>query len=769
MIIPSAAQQSGLALILLLLTVSSATASESYTALQAKLTRGEHRLPGSDNFAAAAAAVEESLTRDGLTVNRQTFNALVPDGTCSLTLGGKPIEGVLALGPNAFANNTTAGKTITGPVVWLSDGSLASMNGKPVAGSIALLRFDSPNMDLVFSQGARAVVFVGSGTETQWQLRHQFADMPMILPRLFIPEADARRQGLLSEQASAGTGSLSITTTWKDVIATNLWTLIPGDEGNKETVILAATLDTFGTVPQRCPGSRSAANAALLATVAGQLKKASLKRDVLVVFFGSHYAAQDGARNFYYAVTKAGDASMDSLANRFAGYESSLKTIEEQCRLLEGDLLGSDHPLRTKTLQLLRQKLNAWVANANYHLQDLGIKARVKSSTLDEAAIAALEKTIAEVKAKKKVWNGLRSQISKGKITDEENYQALVTLIANDLKARRSDFTNRRAHNQTFQRLAEAVKGKRIAGHFGFDFSDSSAEWLFNPLGAPENPYYHSLRASMLPTLAPFQRHIRGIAALTTTDGPKAFVENLQNQLSPDAFCMPGRRSTAAVIPNSLQLPGYQLISIGADLGRDETPYAETVDLSGLVPSMAEFCSSLANEEAVSAKVGLKKYSKSDKVTFYYQGESIYGTQFTNYALGGSELEGPTRNGIAGAVVNGMSMADVVIAGHSRVALTRINKSGYTFMPIIYGNPPVQSYGYDETGAFNRFPVDAWQGYRSFYGHGGATFLPLLPTSYNPFNGKVLNGFSDSSFKTSFVMGNQKSLMFYNDRETAIK
>jgi len=755
-----------ISLLFLLTALGVVSADEAYERLYQEITKAQHRLPGSPEFISASKTVENYLSQSGLKVEKQTYDTLVPSSVCVLEADGKAIKGVYALGPNGFANTTAGEEPVTGPLIWLNSGTLADMKGKVVRGSIALLRFDSPHLDLVFSQGAKAVVFVGDGSESQWDIRHHFSEMAMVVPRAFISKEDALAQGLLTKKSLQG--KLKLTTVWKDVEGSNLWTMIPGDGSNKEVIILATNLSTFGAVPQLSPANRKGANAALLATVASGLADRALGRDVLVVFFGSHYAAQDGARNFYYAIHKADAPEKESLASRAEGYAASLEMVEDQVKLLRGDLLGSDHSLKSKTIQLLKQKLNAWVATANYEIQIETEKARGKSGKLEKNAIAGLKEKIEKIKAKKSIWNGLRKQIKDGEISDQENYQSLVDLIAEELQNGREDFTARITHNKSFQALAEKVKGKKIVGHFGFDFADGEASWLLNPFGAPENPYYHSLRAERLPQLGPHQRHIRDISALgKEADGVKSFDAFLQNLLSPDAFCMPERRSTAAAIPNSIKIPAYQLISLGHDLGADETPYVSPVDLSRLVEPLRSLGEKLTTNKEVGARVGLKKYRKSKKLTFYYQGGAIYGSQFMNYALGGSELEGASQNAIAGAQTKGMEHQ--IMAGHSRIALTRINKLGYTFMPLIYAQLPVANYGYAENGLFDRCPPTGWRGERAYYGTGGGVFLPLLPESYDQFRGKVLNGDTDSNFMNSSIFANEKALLFYRDRDRNIK
>ena len=145
-------------------------AGDIYSSVMEEFSRYDNRLVGSSAYEACVSHLETTLREAGLEPHRQTFDTLVPDTReCRLVVDGNDIGPIYALGPNGAANNTTGGDVLRGPLVWLGQGTLAEMQHKPVEGAIAVLRFDSPNMMQVFSQGALGVVFVGDGSETQWK------------------------------------------------------------------------------------------------------------------------------------------------------------------------------------------------------------------------------------------------------------------------------------------------------------------------------------------------------------------------------------------------------------------------------------------------------------------------------------------------------------------------------------------------------------------------------------------------------------------------
>lgn len=762
-------------------------ADEVYPGLAKALGAHEHRLPGSTNFYAAVESLEQALRQAGLEPHRQTFDTLVPETTrCEFRINGRTVAPVYALGPNGIANNTTGGETLSGPVVWLGSGTHREMNGKDIEGCIAVLRFDSPNMDEVFSQGAAAVVFVGDGTESQWQVRNHFLELDFSVPRLFVSRETAEEFGLTGDGANLGRGELSVSTVWKDAETCNVWTVIPGTKdavfelGKEEAIVLTATLDTFGTVPRLSPGSRQAANAALLADVAARLSQEMLTRTVLVVFLGSHYGAQDGARAFYFPIDKAESDSLQSIESRTASYRNELQNVGHELQILAAsDLFASGDKLLFKTLQLIRRNLDARVAKCNFMISRYTLERKRKSSLLDAKALAELEEKAEALKKAKHVWNNLRQQLSERKITDGENFRIVVEATAKDLVQRKSELERLIRHSTTDRELAAITAGKAIVGQYGFDFSDASANWLFNNAGACEVSLYHSLRTPTpgTPELGPFQRNLAALNAIHDTlavepGRPHLFSDNLRGLVAPNQFCLPGMRSTSAVIPQSLGIPGYQMMTMGNALEQDELPYRADVNLGGLAPYLAEYCRALATRPELSQRSPLRHAAQRKDTVFYYQGEGIYGVQFMTYSEGSGELEGPAHNAVA-AITPGKAEFVPPMAGQSRTAMARVQSDGWVLIPQISINTSLRALGYDATGRFNQFPElgDGWFSARLFYGYGGGFFTPYLPAKYGAFspNGKILNAVNDSNFKYTYKKFNEKAGTAYFDRDVNIK
>ncbi|MBN2713830.1 MAG: hypothetical protein JXR97_15535 [Planctomycetes bacterium] len=408
-----------LILTLLLLIIGSAHASDAkvYNKVMAEFGKHENRLPGTDGYYKSIDALESALKEAGLSPQRQTYNTLSPvTKKCSLKVDGKEIGSVFPLGPNGVSPTTTGGSEITGHLVYLGGGTLDEMNGKKVEGSIAMLDMSSSRMAQVFSQGAKAVIFIGDEKATQWQVSEHFTILPASIPRLYMSRETATKNNLFAKAESAALVSLDIATNWKDSEGVNLWLQIPGAAGKEfgmgaeEAIILSTTLDTFGVVPDLCPGQREAANVALLAQIAANLSESKPDRSIVIAFFGSHYNSQDGARHFFWAVNKANtdSSNRDPLDMRLGFYKEELGELNQRLDLLQNpDLLASDNGVLTKILQEMRRKLDTWSNEINFSLRQIAIKQLEEGLNKDPETIREFYR----LKREKRIWNEMKRQL----------------------------------------------------------------------------------------------------------------------------------------------------------------------------------------------------------------------------------------------------------------------------------------------------------------------------------------------------------------------
>ena len=553
---------------------------------------------------------------------------------------------------------------LEGPLVWLEKGELDQLNKKDLKGAIALVSYETGNMAMILKQGAKAVVFVGNGNESQWQVRHFFTDEVVAVPRLYMSRETAEKYNLT--QAQTKQASLELKTIWEDRVATNLWLELSGqanavfNNAKEEVLVLAATLDTFGTVPEYCPQLRQAANCALLADVVCKLAQAKTKRSIIAVFLGSHYSAQDGSRHFYYAVEKSTTASWntDPLETREQWYRDELKLTDEKLSVLNHSgnaIFNVQSDVTYKTLKLIRKKLDVLVDNLNYDMQQ-NLLAQLNVENPEE-----LKKQEAEIKAQKKIWNNLRREMKNKKIVDLDNFAKVVALVKSDLESQRNQVNQLINNNLSYQKLSKHFSDKLVVGHYGFDFANAESDWLFNMQGFPKKLVYPETV-----TLGNFAKNLRTLGEIyNKLDHSKWQSKLSKNSLDgfaePNGFCVPFYRSVPCTPAIGAQVYGYQLMTVGDSLDYDEMPVKKNYDLKGLSNQLSAFINELGNNESLSQRSSIKRTEKNQSLTYRYENCIYYGYDFKSYSIGSNELSGPSKNAVITVYIWGKN---TVIAGH---------------------------------------------------------------------------------------------------------
>lgn len=768
-----------MSLLMSMLFVPAVQAGDVYQSVMQELSRHENRLPGSDSFNSSLDHLEKTLKGAGLVTHRQTYDTLVPETTeCRLLVDGSEIEGVLPLGPNTSAHNTTGGKVLKGPLVYLGHGTLAEMAGKTVEGCIAVLRFDSPHMMQVFSQGALAIVFVGDGTETQWEARRQFVGQAEELPRLFIDKAASDLVELTSNKAGR-VAEVSLTTTWKDVVGVNLWVEVKGEAGAKfkfdqeEAIVLTATLDTFGTVPERSPSDRKAANVALLAEVITDLNDKPLKRSVFALFLGSHYAMQDGARTFYYAVRRG---KGDGLEERAKNYVKMQDISKERLSVLGADNIFDQKSPELKTVvSRVEKRLNAKVSTLNYELRvtrDQLVPLRRLKTMLpaDEKAMAALLAEEERIQLRRKALNGLRRQFNDREITDSAIYSEIAGEEKELIKREIDDVTKFLEHNLTHRELAKRISSKRIMGHFDIDFANSTSDWTLNMESVGSQMFYHSMGLKWASLkMGDYVRNFLSIAKMDKDLGGKGapgngiFTEPASSIVPPGKFCVPSIRSSANRVAHSVQVYGYQLLNVAEPLNGDDLPYRQDVDLEPLVPRVIAFSAGLATDPSISQTCPLAEPKRHKNAVFHFRGEG--GLRFLKFARGSEELAGVPQDGVVFCAPN-RSDAAPTIAGHSYSASSRIRASGHIFIPGLYSHVKFKPFGYNTDGSLQYFPRGSkWADPRMFYGVGGVLNMPLLPGKIAVIQGTLASGKTDATLTAFTGKATDHMAVYYDENE----
>jgi hypothetical protein len=322
-------------------TVAPVVEDTVYNRIYNELSARPNRIAGSEALDESFAVLEKELRAAGLEPKYQTFDTLIQKTEkCSVIYAGKPVDGILMVnnGPAAFVLD----KPLDAPLVFVKSGSVTDLEGVNIAGKIAVVDATLPDVRIsdTFMRGAKAVILVGDESLTQWQLAKCNFETISLVPRLYIDRKAADAAGLLTADGSQN-AVIDAKAVLVDTTAKNLWVELPYDENARftkglnlpEIMVFSARMDTYGFTPDYSPDNRYAANAALLAEVICDMaKKGPFKRKIIAVFYGSHYAGQEGSRFFYHSVNMAKnlvDGNSNNLFKRKADYAEEIKYTEE--------------------------------------------------------------------------------------------------------------------------------------------------------------------------------------------------------------------------------------------------------------------------------------------------------------------------------------------------------------------------------------------------------------------------------------------------------
>jgi hypothetical protein len=762
-----------------------------YDAVMEEFGKYDNRLAGSAAYQACLGKLEQVLGGAGLQVHRQTFFTDVPQTKVArLVVAGRDVAPVFPPAPNGIAPPTSWGGPITGPILYVGDGSLAVLDHKRVEGAIVVMEIDSPEPNVAFYEGARAVVLVGSEHMSQWDIDQLFTILPLSVPRLYVDRKTAGDAGLLDADGTEQ-ASLEVAVTWHQVEAANLWVKIPGrasapsDDERAQALVLSATTDTFGAVPDVDPELRSAANVALLAQVAADLAHASLNRSIYAVFFGSHYGAEDGARHFYYVVDRAMKGEAESLATLDRElYQPQLDRPTRQLALLDPPAFVTSKDKDAFDLYIrAKRTLVAHVNDLSYALRSNVLAQRaLEKAHRPTDALLRQEKEMRQAKAR---YNGLRGQLAARAITDQEAFAGLVSDLRADLESRRAHFGAMLRQNASFRELEAALKPQgsteAIAGHFDFDFASAAAPWMFSPFGA--NEWARNVEV----TPGTFARQLKAYfdAYRTLPDKYPAHLwmpdESVAFRF--DALSTPHQRGVASMTALALGIAGFQLQTIGAPLDSDELPARESVDLGGLAPQLTAFLGALAKAPHLPAKTDFNAIDRVPRLEPKGSGDSIDGLEVDDLVKGSEEVQAPAKDALLYLPQFNRDPAGVeprYMIGHPNIVLARPWPTGHVFAPVVgatypYGQTPdhINAVGFDANGGLDRFTE--WAKSKEsraplHYGFGGGILTPFNPTDYN-FSavGRWLVARSDSDPRFKMDLAFRDKEVIYQDEPYPFK
>ncbi|HAT12080.1 MAG TPA: hypothetical protein DCS97_16205 [Planctomycetes bacterium] len=778
---------------LLLLTVGWAAEGDAYRRVMQAMQDHPHRQPGSVGWTAAAEAVEGALRDAGLEPMRMSYGTLVPrTRICRLTVDGTEVSGVLAMGPNGAIPPTTWGRPISGPALWLGDGTLEEMRGLPIAGCIALVRLGSPHLPQLFSQGAAAVITVGEQT-TQWQVARMFTEAPVASPRAWLSRAAAEAHGLTSNPATLRQASLTIDVRWEDAETANIWAMIPADpdappERAAQTLVLAAELATSGAVPDSCPGGRQAANAALLAELAARIAAQPLGRNVLVCFLGSHYAGQDGAKLLYWVAAKAnrGSRESDPLVDREGWTAGQIAANARRLEVLAADdVLTQAGDEAFWLRERMRRLLAGWVNDRNYVFRSLNLDLRAATVRGDTAQAERLKAEAATVKARIATINEMRRQVYERRITDAATFGELRAALHAEIESMHRWLSADLRNLAGWRKLETALAGRPILAHVGIDLARIDRPWLPNPFGADCMSVYAS--GASKPQVGFFVKHVD--AWQQAWNRVEAQLPGAAPMRSPESSATfgyefvstPRQRQVGSIVPLGMGIMAAQLVTLGDALDLDELPVAGAPDLLPLASPLAAWMRELAAAE-LPQKTGMQVAPRYNDKLVYRYADGWTGLRVDQLAPGSEEVDGPAAGALV-VVRNGYwapSSADSAqLCGRSNGIITRVNPQGYVFAPNVIDDTTiarVNAVAFDETGAprswFAGNTATAAMAFniRLWTGRGNGVYVPFTPAEYSlstPYD--LLVGRTDSAVKRKFAYSAPGGLFAVSNEERSLK
>ena len=215
-----------------------------------------------------------------------------------------------ALAGNAVTPPAAPPPGLNGPLLYVGNGELGQLNGKPIEGAILLMELDSGTGWLRAADfGANALIYVDRGHSPRFLFEDKFELSPLGFPRFWASAEDLARAfgdfaatpgGLVAEAAS-----LRADAAWENAVSENIVCLIPGSsaERRKEILLVEAFYDSTARVAGLSPGADEAIGAATLLQLARGFKERPPERTVLLVATSGHAQTLAGLRELVWALT----------------------------------------------------------------------------------------------------------------------------------------------------------------------------------------------------------------------------------------------------------------------------------------------------------------------------------------------------------------------------------------------------------------------------------------------------------------------------------
>lgn len=442
------------------------------------LTRAPHRLAGTPEGRRAIAWVRDRLEEIGV---EEIYELQVPIWQvrvlrCELTIDGQTVP-LLPMRPNLIVPPATPVEGLTGPFVYAGRGKLEEYGRRSCEGAIVGLEYGGyDDWRLAFRLGAKAVVFLDSPGTTPTDAKH--VNPPANLVRLYAPPETLERIDLRTDHPEA---TVVCHVRWERTAGTNLLAFLPGTDpvfggGKPEMLVLAARCDSYGAVPQRSPGARSAANVAALLEAAAHFRAQRPRRDLLLAFLDGQARFHQGARSLYKSLTM----DEENLAKPLRQERRSEAAFRQE--LL--DLIESPPQEWDEGADPWKRAVRLFAEQAEILRNDLNVQLMKVRQARDEgeeglaAKVEELDKEVAR-------WDRLRRTLDKAELNElrsfpeaePELYAALRRVAITALRERLSELERLETIYAQGLALRRRLGERHIAIHITMNLSGEGPTW----------------------------------------------------------------------------------------------------------------------------------------------------------------------------------------------------------------------------------------------------------------------------------------------------
>ena len=293
-----------------------------------RLTADSSRVTGYAGATNAARYIEGEFRRLGLQVTSEIFPLSVPldrGGRLRLT-GSDAAIPIYGLWPNHVRPPSLPPGGVSGHLIDVGRGSLAEMDGKRLAGSIALMGFGSGKAHVeARALSAQAILLYDDGRVTRSEAAEKFLQVPADIPRFWVEAADAE---VLRQRARSGDSQVHLEARmdWEQVQARNIFAILPGlaedmprgqrreiQQWGDQIIVLQAHYDAISVVPVLAPGAENATGMAALLEIARLLVAEGTRYTVLFLATPGHFQGLAGVNDFLYRHARKSEHFRDQI------------------------------------------------------------------------------------------------------------------------------------------------------------------------------------------------------------------------------------------------------------------------------------------------------------------------------------------------------------------------------------------------------------------------------------------------------------------------